>query len=199
MPKLQTYEQRNHCYCTKPLSFRITDNWNTVVNLFLMAHGHPIFWRHTKQLSEYLDSYSRSTSYGLVAWLVIFSVSTCINPDHPTDWVQSNDINISQCFQNYSVHLNLFTVSMLLFIPNSNFLCIIIYINVKFWNQRGSKFFFFLRWYTWFYTWFQVGEPQLLAACPPLRKYSEWADFHFREAIRKCFKIISISKMFLKR
>ena len=42
-----------------------------------------VFEEHNKQISEDLDSYSRSTSYGLVAWLFTFSISTCINPDQP--------------------------------------------------------------------------------------------------------------------
>ena len=43
------------CCCSKPLCFGITDNWNTVLHLFLMAPGHHSFWRAQKQTSEDLD------------------------------------------------------------------------------------------------------------------------------------------------
>lgn len=54
------------------------------------------FEEHNKQISEDLDSYSRSTAYGLVAWLFIFSISTCIIPDYPTELLyKMNDKHIT--------------------------------------------------------------------------------------------------------
>lgn len=118
---------------------------------------------HNKQISEDLDSYSRSTYYGLVAWLFILSIYTCMNPDFPTGLLYKASDTL-QYFQNYCIPLNLFTVSRSPLSLNSN-LSIMTYIKVKFWSQRGTIFFFFFASVFLILYITQVGEPQLSAIC----------------------------------